>query len=124
MFNNFNFITLRPDGLNFNFGDTGSSPYNDFDFVTPGYIPIIYDFNFGEGHNVYNIIKSPSNNFIAIWADLDAGLETGKMYVSSASSFNIINLNSNSVEDYYTQSHAGEAGEVLEGNDIVDVNAL
>jgi len=100
---------------------------NNFNFTESGYIPPLqteYNFNFGEVYSVYNIIKSLSDDFVAIWADSDASLENGKMYVSSAASFNIINLSTHSVEDYYTESHAGEAGEVLEGDDIVDVNAL
>lgn len=28
------------------------------------------------------------------------------------------------VEDYYTEIHAGKAGETLQSNDIVDINAL
>ena len=122
MTNNFNFITLKVEGFDFNFSDIGSSPYYNFNFTEPGYDSTLYDFNFGEIYNIYNILKGSNNNFLAIWADFDAGLENGKMYVSSDSAFSVVNLSSQSVDDYYTTTHIGRANEALEHEDIVDLN--
>lgn len=71
-----------------------------------------------------NILKSLSNNIVAIWAMPDAGLNNGKMYVSSLNSFNVVNLATDIVDDYYTEVYAGKSGEVLQGNDIIDINIL
>jgi hypothetical protein len=98
---------------------------NNFNFTESGYTPPAqgeYDFYFGEIITIYRILKSLSNDFVAIWADSDASLTNGKMYVSSEASFSVVNLETSIVEDYYTETRAGEAGEVLQGDDIVDIN--
>ena len=121
MVNNFNFIQPATSSLNFDFGSTGSGPYYNFNFTESEYTPS-YDFNFGETYNVYTILKGLTNNFVAIWADFDAGLNNGKMYVSSASAFSIVNLSDHSIEDWYSISHIGRANKSLEHEDIVDLN--
>ena len=98
---------------------------NNFNFTKSGYTPPAqgdYDFDFGV--TLYYIIKSLSDRFVAIWADADASIDSGKMYVSTEASFNVVNLQLNSIEDYYTESHMGAAGEALQSNDIVDINIL
>ena len=80
-----------------------------------------FNFNFTI-ENRYNILKGLSNNFVAIWADVNAGLSSGKFYVASGDTLNIINLETNEVYDYYTQTHGGRANEVLTSNDIEDIN--
>jgi len=82
------------------------------------------DFNFGSMTDIYDILKSTDNNFISIWADNTASLSNGKMYISSSNSFNIVSFESNSIIDYYTETHIGEAGETLQSNDIIDVNVM
>jgi hypothetical protein len=97
----------------------------DFDFTESGYIPS-YDFDFSPGAVVYNILKGTLNFFSAVWADSDASLTNGKMYVASQGSgaaFNIVDLSVNSVVDYYTTTHVGAANEALEAEDIVDLTA-
>ena len=117
MSNDINFNTLGTP-TSFNFGQPGN--FNDFNFTEGGYTPD-YDFNFGTGATSYNfILKGLSDNFSAIWADTDASLSNGKMYISSAAAFMVVNLSTDLVEDYYTETHAGEAGESLTSNDIVD----
>jgi hypothetical protein len=64
------------------------------------------------------------DNIASIWADPISGLNNGKVYISTSDSFNIVNLETNIVEDYYTEIHAGKAGETLQGNDIVDINVV
>jgi len=97
---------------------------NDFDFIEDGYVPGSYDFYFGTIVTVYSILNGLSNNFTSVWASTDAGLYTGKVYVSSSDAFNIINNTTNTVEDYYTETHVGAAGEALQSNDIVDTDVV
>ena len=81
------------------------------------------DFNFGEITTI-SILEGSSNNFIAIWADLDTGLNSGKMFVSSkgtGAAFNIINIGTNKVVDYYALNHKGSTGQYLEADDVVDI---
>lgn len=96
---------------------------HDFNFTESGYIAgESFDFNFGAEVNIYSILKGSTNNFIAIWADSDAGLNKGKMYIFSAGAFSIIDLLTKTVSDYYTASHKGKANESLENSDIEDIN--
>jgi hypothetical protein len=96
---------------------------NNFNFSRSGYAATPpYSFNFGEFIGVYNVLKGTSNNFVAIWADANAGLSSGKFYVASEAAFNVINLPTSAVVDYYTETRAGRGGEFLESDDIVDIN--
>ena len=97
---------------------------NNFNFTESGYVPGSFDFNFGSVVSVHNILKSLSDNIVAIWADQTTSLTNGKIYISTTDSFNIINSETGIVVDYYTETHAGEAGETLQGDDIVDINIL
>lgn len=97
----------------------------DFDFTEGGYVPSS-SFNFGGGVFVYSVLKGVLNYFSSIWADPDAGLDTGKMYVASqgtGAAFSIVDLSLNTVVDYYTTTHIGAANEALIAEDIVDLNA-
>jgi hypothetical protein len=98
----------------------------DFDFTESGYAPS-YDFDFGgAGVSIYSILKGLLNDFSSIWADPTASLTTGKMYVASqgtGASFSIVDISSNSVVDYYDVTHIGAAGEALQAEDIIDLNA-
>jgi hypothetical protein len=78
-----------------------------------------------SGIGDHGILKGAANNFIAIWADADAGLETGRMYVGSPAAFTIVNLAASpTVFDWYTESRAGRAGETLDSDDMADLNAV
>ena len=92
----------------------------DFNFTESGYVPDSYDFNFAPAITVYNILAGTNNNFTAIWADPDAGLSTGKVYIASPEAFSIVN--STVLVDYYTTTHKGAANETLEQDDIKDIN--
>jgi len=97
--------------------------WRDFNFTEEREAPPSSPFNFDfiiEGQ--YNVLKGTSNNFIAIWADATAGLSTGKFYVASRDTLNIIDLENEEVCDYYTQTHGGRANEVLDSDDIEDIN--
>ena len=103
---------------------------HDFNFDSSNLQPTNFNFNFtleeaGPTITTHYILKGATNNFIAIWADADAGLATGKMYVSSSAAFTIVNLaESPNVHDWYTQTHSGRAGEVLDSDNIIDLNSL
>ncbi len=64
----------------------------------------------------YSILKGSSNNFTSVW------VHNGKMYVSSADAFTTINLDDNSVYDFYTQTEKGRGNEALDSNDVIDIN--
>ena len=85
-----------------------------------------YNIEFYDGDlvlgNVYNIIKSSDNNFVGVWADSNALSSFGKMYVSNSDSFSIVNLGSNKLDDYYTQTHKGRSNETLSSAGVVDIN--
>ena len=76
--------------------------------------------------STHNILKGlyGTDNIVAIWADPTSGLNNGKEYISTSDSFNVVNLETNIVEDYYTEIYAGKAGEKLLGNDVVDINVI
>lgn len=100
---------------------------DNFNFIEDGYISPIngeFNFNFGTFGSINAILKSLSDNIVAIWADPTAGLNSGKVYISTSSSFNIVDLETDLVIDYYTETHAGAAGETLQGDDVVDINVL
>lgn len=116
----FNFTQSTVSGSSFDFGSTGSGPYSDFNFTESGYSSS-YDFNFGS-YDIYTVLKGDSNNFTAIWADVNAGRVSGKVYIGLSGYFNVINLSDQTIYDWYSTSHVGRGNETLDGSDIVDVN--
>jgi hypothetical protein len=71
---------------------------------------------------VHPILKGLTNNFVAIWADADASLNNGKMYVGSYGYFNVVKLVDQTIYDWYSESQAGRGNETLNDSDIVDAN--
>jgi hypothetical protein len=115
----FNFTQTLVSGTSFYFGP--EEPYYEFDFIVSGYSPPEeVDFNFGDVVYIYNILKGTSNNFIAIWADANAGLASGSFYIGSQGVFMVVK--DNVLDDWYTDTHAGRGNEFLESDDIVDIN--
>lgn len=99
----------------------------DFNFDVGGYVPsdpLDADFNFVLG--VYSVLAGTSNIFTAIWADVDAGPDNGKMYALSwgaGTALSILKLDEKDLYDYYTQTYGGRAEETLIDNDTKDLNA-
>jgi len=93
---------------------------HNFNFDQPGYIPNNYNFNFYTPVITYDVLAGTSNNFTAIWADPDANLSTGKIYIASSAAFSIID--NTLLVDYYTTTFGGRANETLIQNDIKDIN--
>lgn len=113
----FNFTQTTVTGTNFDFGSTGSGPYYDFNFTESGYTPS-YDFTFGEAAEIYNILKGNTNDFSSIW------VHDNKMYVGSEGYLTVVDLSTNTVWDWYSESHVGRANESLDSSDIVDNNVV
>ena len=70
----------------------------------------------------YRILFGSSNNIVAIWADPDASYTNGKFYAATADSFNIVNINTSSLYDRYTNVISGRVKETLDSNDVSDIN--
>ena len=108
------FVPPVADDADFNF-DQGAG-------YTPKQ-PLDADFNFALG--VYRVLAGFSNVFTAIWADSDAGQESGKMYALSwgpGTALSILNLDDKELYDYYTQNYGGRAEETLTNIDTRDLN--
>lgn len=97
---------------NFNFTESGYTPSYDFDF---GYVP-------PSPVDIYRILAGLTDDFVAIWVDVDASLSNNKMYVSSAGAFSVVDLAIHQTIDRYTTTISGGAEESLLAEDIVDIN--
>jgi len=94
---------------------------NNFNFTEPGYTPTSYDFMFG-GEEVFSVLAGTNNNFTAIWADANAGLSTGRLYVSSPSAFSVLEMTDRTLIDAYSTTVKGAANEYLQQEDVIDIN--
>ena len=97
---------------------------NNFNFTESGYIPNSYDFDFNPGYSIYNILFGADNNFIAVWADLNASLTNGKFYVSSKSALSIVDNVTKTLVDRYDKNTFGAANEKLKDGEVVDINIV
>lgn len=98
---------------------------NNFNFTESGYVPNNYDFDFITADFIYDILSGVGDNFIAVWADPTANLDTGNIYISTngvGASFFIIDLENKVVYDSYTLTKVGSFGESLDQENIVDIN--
>jgi len=118
----FNFIdTSKTSGTNFNFYIPTTNEY-DFDFIESDYFPSTYDFLFESLFIFFKILKSTSNDIIAIWADSNASTDSGNIYVSSNDVFMIIDMSTKTIKSFISQTNKGMDNTVLTSNDITDVN--
>lgn len=98
---------------------------NNFNFTETEYVPNSYDFNFSIPLPIYNILSGINKNFTGIWADPTAGVDIGKIYVSTngeGASFFIIDSEKKALYDVYTINYEGSFGESLDQENIVDIN--
>jgi hypothetical protein len=103
----------EPNEANFNFEASEYSP-------SP---PLAANFDFAAG--LYYLLAGTSNYFTAVWADPDASLTEGKFYALSAgpgAALTVINLDTKSINDRYTETLAGRGNETLNNTDSVDLN--
>ncbi len=94
----------------------------NFNYNVPSYDPTgPNDFDFGAGVLQYSILASIDNDIIGIWADSDASLYTGMVYISDSASFSVVNLEDNVLYDYYAQTASGRYNDHLVASGIVDI---
>jgi len=110
----FNFINRPVSNLNFYFGQ---SEICNFNFTEAGYSPDS-NFNFGVNVRNFNVLMGESNNFTSVW------VYNNKMFIGSNNCLNIVDLESNSVVDFYTTTYSGAVGETLIGFNITDINVV
>jgi hypothetical protein len=98
----------------------------DFNFDTEGYTPkspLDADFDFAL--SVYYVLAGTSNIFTSIWADPDASMTNGKIYVTSwgpGVALSVLDIATTSLYDAYTTTDGGRAQETLESTDTRDLN--
>ena len=104
---------------NLNFSTT-SSPQALPDYEYSGnYL----NFFFWDGISENRILYSLSDNYISIWAESDASLTNGKLYISTQGELSVINLSTNTLYDRYDMSNKGRGEETLLDN-IDDMNVV
>lgn len=86
---------------------------NNLNFARLHEVPAEYDLEFFQGEAI-TILKGDSDNFTAVW------VANGRLMVASAAALSIIDLETNTLVNWYTQTH-GASGEVLESDDIIDL---
>jgi hypothetical protein len=94
---------------------------NNFNFTESGYTPTSYDFQFGA-EEIFNVLAGTNNNFVAIWADVNTSLTSGRLYVSSPSNFSVLEMTDRRLVDAYSTTIKGAANEYLQQEDVVDIN--
>ena len=98
----------------------------DFNFDLAGYTPsspLAADFDFAVA--LFYVLAGFSNIFTAIWANSDASLTNGKMYTlswGSGTALSVLNLDSRTLYDHYTQTYEGRGRETLTNTDTRDLN--
>jgi len=89
--------------------------HNNLDFVESGYIAELpYDLEFDQATFFYTL-KGDSNYFTSVW------VANGRFMVASLSALSIVDIDTNTVVDWYTQTFGGQAEEVLDSSDIKDI---
>ncbi len=84
---------------------------------------LIYIF-FGTGLFLYYALPGANNNFTSIWTDTSASSTKGKLYVATNNALIVIDAESKTVTDYYTQTNQGRSGNALSSGDAVDINKI
>jgi hypothetical protein len=101
------------------------SEFIQFNFKDSTYVPPSGQITFNFIGTVFNILGGRSNNFVAIWADETATMETAVLYAASTgagASLSVVDLASKVLKDFYTKTHTGAFNEKLDGEDIEDIN--
>lgn len=96
---------------NFNFTESGYTPTNDFEFDPPT--------------TSYAILAGTSNEYVAVWADPKASINSGMFYAAttgSGAAFSAVSSDDNTLRDSYTIVEEGLWEETLEQEDVVDIN--
>lgn len=107
----FNFIKTNSSQLNFYFG---SDQNINFNFTGGDYTPSS-NFEFLT-LLTFSILKGSTNNFSSIW------VLNNRLYITSSNVLNVVALSDNSLDDWYSQAHAGRGNEELTNSGVVDTN--
>lgn len=105
---------------NFTFSTTASPPVLTDYYISGGYLY----FTFWENISAYTILHAASDNYLAIWADSDASLNKGKIYVSTNGELSIIDMRNISLYDRYDVNNKGRGEEVLSSSNVFDINIV
>jgi len=87
---------------------------NNLNFISPGYEPTNYDLEFYQGEALF-ILKGNSDSFTAVW------IANGRLMIASPAALSIVDIDTNTLVDWYTQVEGGAANEVLTNDDIIDL---
>jgi len=71
------------------------------------------------------VLGGNSFQYDSVWADANSNLITGKLYVTttgSGAAFSVVDLETKSLFDCYTEKEAGRVDEILDYNNIEDFN--
>lgn len=93
-------------------------------YASPSGSSITFNFTTAS-ENVKSILAGTSRDFVAIWADATANIETAKMYIASTGSgaaFSVVNLATQELFDSYTITKPGIDNETLDSENIIDIN--
>ena len=69
-------------------------------------------------------LAGTSENFTSIWAEPNANISSGRFQVASrgpGAALSIMNIDDNTLYDYYTTTVSGRANEALESDKTVDL---
>lgn len=106
-----------PEETNFQFTES--------EYIAPADpLDIDFQFSFPVPAGTFYILAGSSINFVAIWAESDASLASGRFQVASTgtgAALSIITLSTDKLYDYYTTTASGRANEVLESENIIDL---
>ena len=103
----------------------------NFNFEAPIvlYIP---DYSFGPSGISYFYILQGSKNLTSIWAEPTASFGSGRVFIASSSSLNIVNSDidatrdrfNSTLWDWYSTTISGRAEQALDSEGIVDINVI
>lgn len=74
---------------------------------------------------IYSVLCGTSTNYSAVWADSNANIRSGNLYVSttgSGSAFSVVNLENNVLIDCYSTTISGSYREALINENVADIN--
>ena len=74
---------------------------------------------------IYYIFPGQNKEFIGVWADPTANLNTARVYVGTtgtSASFFVIDLENKVLCDLYSITEVGRFNELLDQEDIIDIN--
>ena len=106
---------------------TAVSGINNTFFIATSSGVYVYDEDINQVFNYSTELAGTSINITGIWADLDSGINNGKMYIVSSgegAAFSIFDLNTKKLWDKYTLTEKGRDNSLLLSEDLVDLGGF